>query len=139
MSLDQAWEFFSSPHNLNDITPDFFHIDITSPVPAEIYAGLMISYRMRAVGRYTMSWLSEISQCQKPQRFIYQQRVGPFAFWSHEVCFTIHCGGLMVEDIVFYAMPLGWLGEILHGLLIAKKLQRIFDCRQEYLQAHWRG
>lgn len=49
LDLMQAWQFFSSPYYLNQITPDFFHVEITSPVPDEIYAGLMISYQMKAV------------------------------------------------------------------------------------------
>ena len=49
LSQQQAWDFFSSPYYLNEITPDFFNVEIVSKVPAKIYAGLMISYRMKAV------------------------------------------------------------------------------------------
>lgn len=137
LDLAQAWQFFSSPHNLNRITPDFFHVEITSPVPDEIYAGLMISYRMKAVFGVPMYWLSEICHCDQLKRFVYQQREGPFKFWSHEVCLTECEGGVIVEDIVFYTMPLGWFGEIMHALLIGKRLAQIFDTRQTYLQAHY--
>ncbi|WP_446810756.1 SRPBCC family protein [Methylomonas sp. 2BW1-5-20] len=133
----EAWAFFSSPNYLNSITPDFFHVEITSPVPDDIYAGLLISYRMTAVFGLPMSWLSEVSQCDQPRRFVYQQRVGPFNFWSHEVALNEIPGGVLLEDIVFYTMRWGWLGRLLHGLLIAEKLQRIFDTRREYLQAKW--
>jgi len=137
MSIEQAWQFFSSPHNLNQITPSFFHVDITSPVPDDLYAGLMISYRMKAVFGISMAWLSEISHCEKPKRFIYQQCVGPFHFWSHEVSFTQHDEEIILEDIVFYSMRWGWLGNLLHAMVIHDKLNRIFDARQDYLQAHW--
>jgi ligand-binding SRPBCC domain-containing protein len=133
----EAWAFFSSPNYLNSITPDFFHVEITSPVPDDIYAGLLISYRMTAVFGLPMSWLSEVSQCDKPRRFVYQQRVGPFNFWSHEVALNEIHGGVLLEDIVFYTMRWGWLGRMLHSLLIAEKLQRIFDTRREYLKAKW--
>jgi ligand-binding SRPBCC domain-containing protein len=136
LSQQQAWEFFSSPQYLNQITPDFFHVDITSPVPADIYAGLLISYRMKAVFGVPMSWLSEVSHCDKPNRFVYQQAVGPFGFWSHEVCLSHSEEGILLEDIVFYTMPLGWFGCLLHGF-IGDKLQRIFDTRRDYLQAKW--
>lgn len=137
MSKEQAWQFFSSPHNLNQITPSFFHVDITSPVPDDIYAGLMISYRMKAVLGIPMAWLSEVSHCEKPKRFIYQQRVGPFQFWSHEVCFTPNGEHTVLEDIVFYSMRWSWFGELLHALVIDSKLKRIFNVRQDYLQAKW--
>lgn len=137
INLHDAWAFFSSPHNLNQITPDFFHVDITSPVPEDIYAGLLISYRMRAVFGVPMAWLSEVCHCDKPRRFIYQQRVGPFKFWSHEVALTECVGGVELEDIMFYTMPLGWLGQWLHRILIGPKLQKIFDTRRDYLQGRW--
>ncbi|MDO9161265.1 MAG: SRPBCC family protein [Methylococcaceae bacterium] len=133
----RAWEFLSSPYHLNAVTPDFFNVEITSPVPESIYAGLMISYRMKAVFGIPMAWLSEVSHCQVPQRFIYQQRVGPFKFLSHEVRLTDTESGVVLEDILFYAMPLGWFGQLTHALLIGDKLKRIFDVRRDYLQAKW--
>jgi ligand-binding SRPBCC domain-containing protein len=134
MTLLQAWEFFSSPHTLNDITPAFFHVEITSKVPDKIYAGLMISDRMKAVSGIQMAWLSEVCHCDEPKRFVYQQRVGAFKFWSHEVFLTEIEVGILLEDIMFYAMPFGWLGKLLDRLLIADKLKQIFDTRRDYLQ-----
>lgn len=134
MTVQDAWSFFSSPYHLNDITPDFFHVTITSKVPEKIYAGLMISYQMKAVFGIQMSWLSEVSHCDEPKRFVYEQRIGPFKFWSHEVCLTEQQNGILLEDIMFYAMPLGWLGQLINRALIADKLERIFDTRHAYLQ-----
>lgn len=137
MTVQEAWAFFSSPYNLNAITPDFFHVDILSQVPEKIYAGLMISYRMKAFCGIPMAWLSEVSHCDELKRFVYHQRVGPFKFCSHEVCLTETERGIVLEDIMFYAMPLGWLGELVHRLLIAAKLERIFDTRRDYLHAKY--
>lgn len=137
MTVAEAWAFFSSPYQLNDITPDFFNVEITSRVPENIYGGLMISYRMKAVFGVPMAWLSEVSHCDEPKRFVYQQAIGPFKFWSHEVCITPIPGGIELEDIMFYAMPLGWLGPLFHALLIGDKLKRIFDTRERYLAARW--
>lgn len=137
MPLEEAWRFFTSPYHLNDITPAFFNIEITSPVPEAVYGGLMIRYRMRAVFGLPMTWLSEISHCDAPRRFVYQQKAGPFKFWSHEVCLSPCEAGVILEDIMFYAMPLGWLGQCLHALLIGPKLEAIFDTRRAYLEAHW--
>lgn len=137
MSLADAWSFFTSPYHLNQITPDFFNVDITSPVPAKLYAGLMISYQMKAVFGLPMAWLSEISHCEEAKRFVYEQRVGPFKFLTHEVCLTEKEQGIEVEDIMFYVMPGGLTGPLIHRLLIAKKLQQIFDTRRDYLHDRW--
>ena len=137
VTLQEAWNFFSSPYHLNDLTPDFFHVTIISKVPENIYGGLMLHYQMKAVFGIPMNWLSEISHCDEPKRFVYEQRVGPFKFWSHEVCLTETPGGIMLEDIMFYAMPLGWLGQLFNTLLIHHKLERIFDTRRDYLDSQW--
>jgi ligand-binding SRPBCC domain-containing protein len=137
LTIEEAWEFFSSPYNLNDITPVFFHVKILSKVPKKIYAGLMVNYQMKAVFGIPMAWLSEVSHCDEPKRFVYEQRIGPFKFWSHEVCLTEIDNGIVLEDIMFYAMPLGWLGQLINSVLIASKLERIFDTRRDYLQNKW--
>jgi ligand-binding SRPBCC domain-containing protein len=134
MTIEEAWTFFSLPYHLNDITPDFFHVTITSKVPEKIYAGLMISYSMKAVFGIPMDWLSEVSHCNEPKRFVYEQRIGPFKFWSHEVCLTEQQNGILLEDIMFYVMPFAWLGRLINVVLIADKLERIFDTRRDYLQ-----
>lgn len=137
ISVREAWTFFSSPYNLNDITPDFFNVTVTSKVPEHIYSGLMISYEMKAIYGISMAWLSEISHCDEPKRFVYEQRIGPFKFWSHEVCLTEQDGGIVMEDIVFYAMPLGFIGQLFNKFLIAGKLEQIFSVRRDCLAARW--
>jgi ligand-binding SRPBCC domain-containing protein len=79
--------------------------------------------------------LSEVSHCDEPKRLVYEQRIGPFKFWSHEVCLTQQQNGILLEDIMFYAMPVGWLGQLINTVLIADKLNRIFDTRHTYLQS----
>lgn len=138
MPIAEAWQFFSSPYHLNDITPAFFQVEILSPVPDDIYGGLLIQYSMRAVAGIPMTWLSEISHCDKPRRFVYTQRAGPFKFWSHEVSLTETATGIILEDIVFYAMPFGWPGMLLNKLLIADKLAQIFATRRALLASRWR-
>ncbi len=137
MTPAQAWDFLSSPRFLNDITPDFFHVRIDSPVPDELYAGLLICYRMRAVLGVSMTWVSDISHCDRPHRFVYRQPVGPFKFWSHEVCIKPCEHGIVLEDIVYYSMPFGWIGNLLNKLFIGRRLQQIFTHRARWLHNKW--
>ena len=44
MTLDEAWSFFSSPANLNLITPDDLDFKILDTLPDQMYQGLMIRY-----------------------------------------------------------------------------------------------
>ncbi|MEC4750126.1 hypothetical protein [Methylomicrobium sp. Wu6] len=108
-------------------------------MPEKIYAGLLISYRMKAVFGIPMAWLSEVSQCDEPKRFVYQQRIELFKFWSHEVCLTEKENGIQLEDIMSYAMSFGWLGGLVNRWLSANRLERIVYTRRDDLQARWKS
>lgn len=133
MTLDEAWPFFSSPRNLELITPDFLHFRITSAIPDEIHAGLIITYRISAVANIPMTWVTEISHVIPQRQFVDEQRLGPFRFWHHLHRFTPVENGIVMEDSVYYVMPWGWLGERIHQAFIQARLNRIFDFRQSFL------
>lgn len=133
LSLEEAWPFFSTPHNLNLITPDFLHFRITSPVPEEIYSGLIITYRIAAVAGIPMTWVTEIKQVERYRQFVDEQRLGPFRFWHHLHRFIPAEEGIDMEDIVHYVMPWSGLGQGVHRVFIARRLEQIFDYRRDYL------
>lgn len=137
ISLAEAWPFFSTPRNLEAITPDFLRFRITSEVPEDIYAGLIITYRIAAVAGIPMTWVTEIKHVEHLSRFVDEQRLGPFRFWFHEHRFRAAAEGIVMEDIVHYAMPWGWLGELIHWLFIRRRLNAIFDFRRDYLARRW--
>lgn len=135
IKLEDAWRFFSTPHNLEQITPDFLCFRITSEVPDEIYSGLIITYRISAVAKIPMLWITEIKHVERCLQFVDEQRIGPFRFWHHLHRFRCVEDGVEMEDIVHYVMPCGWLGQCIHKLYIAGRLQRIFDFRRDHLHS----
>ena len=38
-----------------------------------------------------------------------------------------------MEDIIDYKLPLGWIGQLAHPILVKPKLKEIFDYRQRKL------
>lgn len=135
---EEAWPFFSTPHNLERITPPFLNFKITSAVPDEIYSGLVITYRIAAVAGIPMTWVTEIKHVEPLRRFVDEQRIGPFRFWYHEHSFRAVENGIEMEDTVHYVMPWGWLGELVHAVFIRARLKAIFDFRREYLERLWK-
>lgn len=133
MPLAEAWPFFSSPRNLEPMTPDYLHFRITGDVPAEIHPGLIITYRIAAVANIPMTWVTEISHVIPGQQFVDEQRLGPFRFWHHLHRFSPVEGGILMEDSVYYVMPGGIMGELLHRGFVRARLEHIFDFRQAWL------
>lgn len=135
--LKEAWPFFATPRNLEAMTLGFLNFRITSTVPDEMYSGLIITYRIAAVAGLSMTWVTEIKHLERLHRFVDEQRIGPYRFWFHEHSFRAVAGGLEMEDKVYYTMPWGWLGELVHALFIRRRLATIFDFRRDYLARLW--
>lgn len=132
ISLEQAWSFFSDPRNLKTITPDYMGFDITSDFfKDKMYAGMIITYTVTPLLKIPMKWMTEITQIREHEFFIDEQRIGPYKIWHHQHHFKEIEGGVEMTDIVNYVIPLGFLGRMMEPLLVRKKLNEIFNYREE--------
>jgi ligand-binding SRPBCC domain-containing protein len=127
--LQTCWDFFSSPKNLKEITPDYMGFDVLVELPEKMYEGLMIEYTVRPLLGIPMKWITEIKYVHDKQFFVDEQRKGPYKIWHHEHHFKEVEGGVEMTDIVSYEIPLGILGRIAHPIIVKKKLEEIFDYR----------
>ena len=134
ISLEEAWAFFSTPKNLQKITPPELDFKITSDADEPIYPGMIITYRVKPMMALSMEWVTEITQVKAPDFFIDEQRFGPYKFWHHQHRFKAVDDGVEVEDIVHYGLPLGPLGQLAHGLFVKRQLQTIFAHRTRILE-----
>ena len=130
VTLDAAWDFFSSPVNLNDITPDDMSFKIVSVHHGErMYAGQIIEYKLRPVLNIPIYWMTEITHVEDRKYFVDEQRFGPFGMWHHQHHFTAVEGGVEMTDIVHYKLPLWFLGDIANALFVKRKMKKVFDYR----------
>jgi len=134
VDVREAWNFFVDPGNLADITPDWMQFRITSDVPDHMYAGLIISYRIRMFPGITLRWITEITHLHPGEMFVDEQRFGPYRFWHHQHLFREITYGTSMEDIVHYAMPLNILGELVHRIAVRRRLDEIFQFREQALK-----
>lgn len=130
VSLDEAWDFFSSPANLQKITPQSMGFNIVSKHHGEkMYAGQVIEYTVKPVLGIPLYWMTEITHVSDKKYFVDEQRFGPYSLWHHQHHFKAVDGGVEMTDIVHYKIPFWWLGDIANWLLVKKQLQAIFDYR----------
>lgn len=137
ISASEAWDFFSKPDNLEKITPGELSFQILSKSEGDIHPGQMISYYVRPLLGIKLFWLTEITHVIPGKMFVDEQRRGPYALWHHAHHFREVPGGVEMIDLVHYELPLGWLGNIMHGLFIRKKLNTIFDFRKVSLEKYF--
>ena len=134
-SIDEIWEFISSPANLKEITPDYMGFDITTKgLPEKMYAGMIISYKVRPLLGIKTTWVTEISQVIDKRYFVDEQRVGPYSLWHHQHIIEPLEDGVLMTDIVSYQPPFGFLGAIANKLIIKSKLNEIFDFRTKAIE-----
>lgn len=136
LSLPEAWDFFSSPVNLVKITPGDIGFSIISRHHGDrIYPGQIIEYKLRPMWGLEWYWMTEITHVEPGRFFIDEQRYGPYSLWHHQHHFREVEGGVEMTDIVHYKIPGWWLGDLLHALVIRKKLQKIFAYRRTQIEA----
>jgi ligand-binding SRPBCC domain-containing protein len=133
--MEQAWDFFSSPANLQRITPAEMGFKIISRFHGlRMYPGQLIEYKVRPLLGIPVYWMTEITQVQEPVYFIDQQRFGPYTLWHHQHHFKAIPGGVEMTDIVHYRIPLGILGDLANWLFVKKKLEGIFQYRYKAVE-----
>lgn len=135
ISMGQAWEFFSSPENLDEITPDDLGFKILTPNLGKMYEGQIITYKVKVAPLIWVTWVTEIKSVEDGVSFIDEQRFGPYKLWHHRHHFEEVDGGVLMKDLVNYALPFGPFGAIAHAFFVRKKLRWIFDNRREILES----
>jgi ligand-binding SRPBCC domain-containing protein len=133
ITVDQAWEFLSSPANLKTITPDYMSFDIVSVLDRPMYPGQIIQYIVTPLLGIKTKWVTEITQVVDKKYFVDEQRFGPYALWHHKHFIKAIEGGVEMEDIIDYKVPFGFLGRLVHPFLVQPKLEEIFTYRKEKL------
>ncbi|SHF57442.1 Ligand-binding SRPBCC domain-containing protein [Salegentibacter echinorum] len=133
ISLQEAWDFLSSPENLKTITPDYMSFDILSGGDRSMFPGQIIQYIVTPIAGIKTKWVTEITHVKDKEYFVDEQRFGPYSLWHHKHFIKEIDGGVEMEDIVDYKLPMGFLGQMVHPFLVAPKLNEIFDYRREKL------
>lgn len=134
--LADVFAFFKSPHNLEAITPPWLGFRVLDATDAEVRVGTRIRYTLRLHG-IPVRWESRISEYVENGMFADEQLVGPYRSWYHRHLFRAVPGGVELEDIVEYRMPLGPLGQVAHALFVERQLRRIFDHRTRVIGARF--
>ncbi|WP_017257600.1 SRPBCC family protein [Pedobacter arcticus] len=136
ITLQEAWDFFSSPLNLSKITPPSMSFVVTSDYTekTKMYEGMIITYKVSPLLGIKMDWMTEITTVKENKYFIDEQRFGPFKFWHHEHHFEEIDGGVLMKDRLTYGIPFGFIGQIANAIIVAKQTQEIFNYREKAVE-----
>ena len=134
ITIDEAWAFLCNPANLSKLTPQKMNMNIISKEDRPIYAGQILQYSVTPLPGFKTKWVSEITQFKDRDYFIDIQVYGPYAFWHHKHFIRAIEGGVEMEDLIHYKVPLGWLGRLLQPIIVKPKLEDVFNFRKTQLE-----
>ncbi|MCU7695251.1 hypothetical protein ACFSPU_12130 [Haoranjiania flava] len=133
--IQTAWDFFSSPMNLPEITPTDMAFTVLTDYKAEkIFVGMIIDYTVSPLLGIPLKWKTRITEVMPNKSFTDFQEKGPYKLWNHHHEFIANEKGVLMKDTVDYQLPLGVLGTIAHSLFLRKKLEGIFNYRYHVLE-----
>jgi len=139
--LGRVFGFFADARNLADITPPWLRFRVLTPAPLEMREGLQLDYRIR-LALLPLRWRTRVTEWKPPYGFVDVQERGPFSLWEHAHRFrpvkSEGGDGVLVTDVVRYALPLGPVGRLAHGLAVRAMLAAIFDYRRASVR-NWLG
>ncbi|OIP02860.1 MAG: hypothetical protein AUJ98_00040 [Bacteroidetes bacterium CG2_30_33_31] len=139
-TINEIWDFISSPSNLKEITPEHMGFIVTGDTGKEkMYPGMIITYKVSPLLGIKLNWVTEITQVKDKEYFVDEQRIGPYSMWHHEHKIEAVEGGVLMTDIVTYQPPMGILGAIGNMLFIKKQLQDIFEYRSMVLEKRYKN
>lgn len=137
ISVNEAWKFLTDANNLKLLTPPEMEMTVQYGTERGMYAGQLIEYSVKPLPFFRTNWVTHITQVHQEQYFVDEQLYGPYATWHHKHFISEIPGGTLMEDVIHYRLPLGFLGKIAHSLFVKKKLEEIFRFRESALINHF--
>ena len=107
--------------------------EILSGAASKMYAGQIIQYIVTPLLNIPVKWVTEITHVDEGKYFVDEQRFGPYALWHHKHFIKPIKNGVEMIDIIDYKVPFGFLGQLVHPILVGPKLKEIFDYRKTAL------
>ena len=132
-TMKAAWDLLSNPSNLAIITPPDMGFKITSGDPEPMFPGQIISYKVYPFPGVKTNWVTEITHVQQGQYFVDEQTFGPYKMWHHEHHIFPHEEGVLMKDKISYKLPMGFLGRMVHPIIVKPQLRKIFKYREKVL------
>jgi len=99
-----------------------------------MYEGMIITYKISPLLGIKLNWMTEITHVKEGEYFVDEQRFGPYALWHHEHHFKAIKGGVLMNDILHYAIPFGPIGRLTNAVYVGKQIEKIFTYREKAIK-----
>ncbi|MEX0728268.1 MAG: SRPBCC family protein [Planctomycetaceae bacterium] len=132
-TVDRAFEFLIKPANISLISPPNMGLYFVA-APEEISKGTTLQFKIQSFGQ-VQELIHEITELDRPTRFVERQIKGPLKTWIHEHHFESTAPGqVKIRDTIEFLPPGGLLGFMVTESRILDSLDEGFDLRYKKLK-----
>lgn len=97
--------------------------------------GDSVTWQARHLG-VTFSMCAQVTEYERPTRFVDEQVAGPFKFWRHEHRFEQSEGATVMTDVVDFASACGVLGRSIDAVFLTGYMTRLLERRNSWLASN---
>ncbi|MCB9703424.1 MAG: SRPBCC family protein [Myxococcales bacterium] len=127
--VEILWAFHARPDAFALLQPPWEASEVIE-LPRSLEVGARARLRTR-VGPLWVVIEAEHVAYEEGRSFTDRMLRGPFRAWTHEHRCEPTPGGSRLTDAIDYEVPLGALGRIVGGPMVARRLDRMFAYRHE--------
>ncbi len=125
---ERVFAFHELPDAINRLIPPWEQTRVVRPAPS-LHVGAEVIIETRILGLLPARWVAEHTAYDPPYMFEDVQVSGPFRCWRHRHLIRSHAEGALLRDEIEYEPPLEFFGRLAAPLVIAPRLQRVFEYR----------
>jgi ligand-binding SRPBCC domain-containing protein len=128
-TAEAVYRWHALPDALTRLTPPWENSEVVEQTGGIEQPGSRVKIRV-GIGPVSQIWTAEHTACEPGRMFRDVMVVSPFRRWEHTHLFIPDGeNASWLEDRVEYVLPLGWLGKLLGGAYIKRRLTRLFTWR----------
>jgi ligand-binding SRPBCC domain-containing protein len=125
---DELFAFHERPDAFTRLMPPWEKSRVIERA-ANLHVGSRAIVDARIAPGIVIRWESRHTAYDPPHSFEDQQVRGPFRSWRHRHIVERHPEGALLIDDIEYEPPFGILGRALAGIVIDRRLRRVFAFR----------
>ncbi|MBR8828627.1 MAG: SRPBCC family protein [Gomphosphaeria aponina SAG 52.96 = DSM 107014] len=127
--IEVVWSFHEREDILQLLTPPWQPVKIIRR-EGGLKVGAISEFCI-FLGPIPVRWVARHTEYEQYRLFVDQQIEGPMKYWLHRHQFVAENGKTNLTDSIEYALPGGWLVELLLGWWVNSRLQDMFRYRHE--------
>lgn len=136
---DELFSFVANPTNLERLMPPSLNVKLIHADHNPVREGTFMELQFK-LGRFPFRWTGRVTDYRRNEYFKDEMDYGPFRVWEHSHMINrTPDGHAQLQDLVYYELPAGLLGRMVHGIFVGRRLRSAFLHRADVMRSEFPG